>query len=792
MNISQATTTPIRYSDRFSREQRIRVLALYEARHSNREISDLLGISMNQVKYTIQTGRISPGKSTGRPHKLSTEQENELEVFVCRDKETRQMSYLELSIHFHMWNVGQDAIRNALRRRGYLRYITRSKPPLTEQHKLLRIEWAHRHFHFTLEDWCYVVWTDETYLSDSPQILMFKWQTKNTIAHASSNGEGRIIPGCSGVVLQGLGQAHMFFGRDWGKMTRESYRQRILPDALGFIGSLPTNNGLAILMHDKASVHTAAPAREYLEANGVVPMAWPPFSPDLNPIENELIEIIRSFQRQERAWHIRLSICSGLICNIDSTLSSYKVEFEKEEAETIRSYLHQAIARLAASEKVPLPPPIPTQLKPPRATKNTGSKETVTRNPVLVDTPRIIPVRGPINTTSKPGPDKQPISIPPTENTWAKVAHNGYKRAKATAVLQTLPSSSPTSWARSQPSSSMLPTNSNVSRRKLNGKIDSRLFIRLPINHDWRRLSLTGLRNVIIKRMSVSTTTIGLIKPVRSGFALSPNSVQAREELLKAFGGLFLLGATLEPDTIWVGILVPTVPRVIYTLKDRLEVTGALLADEIELIFYTSRRRQTIRVSKNNMPQFTKVVAQWIPPVPSLNTIEEVEDFAHDLTRTLTDALRAVECKEAHREYRAAVLESERTTLGKAFRHVVAKAKHEYWKKRIGSMHTLSDVLNLMGWLTPRLEKISPPLFHNEKFISDQAERATDLRDNLLARHQATDSLPNFTISNEGHIPWTYDLTESEVQTCTIGSGNTCPRADGISVELLATCWDCI
>ena len=77
-----------------------------------------------------------------------------------------------------------------------------------------------------------------------------------------------------------------FWERNWGKMTGESYRQRILPDALGFIGSLPTNNGLAILMHDNAPVHTAAPAREYLEANAVVPMAWPPFSPDLNPIEN--------------------------------------------------------------------------------------------------------------------------------------------------------------------------------------------------------------------------------------------------------------------------------------------------------------------------------------------------------------------------------------------------------------------------------------------------------------------------------------------------------------------------
>ncbi|KAI0992023.1 hypothetical protein K3495_g16163 [Podosphaera aphanis] len=31
-----------------------------------------------------------------------------------------------------MWSVGKDAIRNALRRRGYLRYIDQSKPPLTD------------------------------------------------------------------------------------------------------------------------------------------------------------------------------------------------------------------------------------------------------------------------------------------------------------------------------------------------------------------------------------------------------------------------------------------------------------------------------------------------------------------------------------------------------------------------------------------------------------------------------------------------------------------------------------
>ncbi|KAI0990874.1 hypothetical protein K3495_g17313, partial [Podosphaera aphanis] len=97
----------------------------------------------------------------------------------------------------------------------------------------------------------------------------------------------------------------------------------------------------------------------------------------------------------------------------------------------------------------------------------------------------------------------------------------------------------------------MLPTNAKATRSKLSEKIDNRLFIRLPLNHEWRKLSPTGLRNAIIERISVSTPTIGLIKPVRSGFSLSPSSAQAREELLKASGGLFLSGATLEPATNW-------------------------------------------------------------------------------------------------------------------------------------------------------------------------------------------------------------------------------------------------
>ena len=75
-----------------------------------------------------------------------------------------------------------------------------------------------------------------------------------------------------------------------------------------------------------------------------------------------------------------------------------------------------------------------------------------------------------------------------------------------------------------------------------------------------------------------------------------------------------------------------------------------------------------LRVSKANLPQFSRVVAQWLPPVISLNTLEETENFAQDICWALENAVKAVgkrpnkqngksapwwtpECKLAHLEY---------------------------------------------------------------------------------------------------------------------------------------------
>lgn len=50
---------------------------------------------------------------------------------------------------------------------------------------------------------------------------------------------------------------------------------------------LPTILGHdSIFMQDNAPIHTARIIQEWLEEEGIEVMGWPPYSPDLNPIEN--------------------------------------------------------------------------------------------------------------------------------------------------------------------------------------------------------------------------------------------------------------------------------------------------------------------------------------------------------------------------------------------------------------------------------------------------------------------------------------------------------------------------
>lgn len=95
---------------------------------------------------------------------LSKEEVDEIELFVVHSQSHWLLSYQRLADVFEL-GVSSNTVRAALQRRDYKRYIARAKPPITEKNARLKLAWAEEHKNWTIQDWCMILWTDETWVT---------------------------------------------------------------------------------------------------------------------------------------------------------------------------------------------------------------------------------------------------------------------------------------------------------------------------------------------------------------------------------------------------------------------------------------------------------------------------------------------------------------------------------------------------------------------------------------------------------------------------------------------------
>ncbi|KAI0994594.1 hypothetical protein K3495_g13587 [Podosphaera aphanis] len=262
-------------------------------------------------------------------------------------------------------------------------------------------------------------------------------------------------------------------------------------------------------------------------------------------LPKELAEIVAIRQRRERAWHARLMICTTAISSIESTLATFVDEIEVKEVAACKAYLQLAIANFAAVDNSPTPPPpkIPTHSRPTRSSGHELRNDKTAANKLPVAIPRSN-TRADSNLRNTQEMSSLPKIPERVESTWATVARKGKKKAR-TSMSINAPVAPARKATQSLTSNHKSPTRDSTK----NVVTDRRLFVRLPEEHEWRKLSPAGVPEVIVKKMAISPALFGKIKPVHSGFALSPCSTEAREKILNAGNGLFLSGAKLESAT---------------------------------------------------------------------------------------------------------------------------------------------------------------------------------------------------------------------------------------------------
>jgi transposase len=134
-----------------------------------------------------------------------------------------------------------------------------------------------------------ILWTDETWITYGRHRKTYITRTQGEeldptcVIEREQRKRGWMFWGCFSGFGKGPG---IFWEKDWGTISGETYRAHTVPVIDGWIRLNAINRQDLILMQDGAPGHAADATQEDLDQRGVTRITWPPYSPDLNPIEN--------------------------------------------------------------------------------------------------------------------------------------------------------------------------------------------------------------------------------------------------------------------------------------------------------------------------------------------------------------------------------------------------------------------------------------------------------------------------------------------------------------------------
>jgi hypothetical protein len=181
-------------------------------------------------------------------------------------------------------------IKDLARANGIHYWRAKKCPDLTDEIALLRYDWARVRAYWNVERWKQYIWSDECSAErgkGQKQVWVFgipseKWMPKNV----STYKKGKQIRVMVWACFWGNGERTPLYIMD---RDFESKKQGY--SASSYIAVLEDNlpfhyQDVLLFMQDNAPIHTAHRVREWFQENGIHITDWPPFSPDLNPIEH--------------------------------------------------------------------------------------------------------------------------------------------------------------------------------------------------------------------------------------------------------------------------------------------------------------------------------------------------------------------------------------------------------------------------------------------------------------------------------------------------------------------------
>lgn len=196
--------------------------------------------------------------------------------------------------------ISESTVRRRAYEIGLYGRVARKKPYVNKVNRGKRLEYARTYREKPLGYWDTVVWSDESkfnlFGSDGKVMV---WRTTKEELHPKctvptvKHGGGNVK--CWGC-MSSSGVGNLVFIE--GNMTGVAYREILEQNLLQSVKNL--NMGKEwVFQHDNDPKHTAAVVTNWLDRHRIKRLKWPPFSPDMNPIEHLWDEMERRMQKEQ-------------------------------------------------------------------------------------------------------------------------------------------------------------------------------------------------------------------------------------------------------------------------------------------------------------------------------------------------------------------------------------------------------------------------------------------------------------------------------------------------------------
>jgi len=320
--------------DQLTTIERAAIVTLHGVGWLSKDIAEALHCSENTVSLWVRRWQeersTADAERSGRPRCTTEDTDVAIEEFADEKKRTVPKAIRkELQL-----DCSARTIRRRLDEVGLYGRMGATEYVYDERDIQRRLSFAEGYANWSTADWDRVVFSDETHIEVYGRSCVWVQRPRGKrfdpdyLVQRVPHSERVSLWGC--FCAKGVGQAEIFVGEFDAARYVDILQHNLIQTALHFYPA-----GHWWFQQDNAPQHTSHLAYRWFHNHGVDLLDFPPYSPDLNPIEN--------------LWSIlKARVESRLARTTDEVERVLKEEWEALDTELLKSLAHSMPTRCAA------------------------------------------------------------------------------------------------------------------------------------------------------------------------------------------------------------------------------------------------------------------------------------------------------------------------------------------------------------------------------------------------------------------------------------------------------------